>query len=49
MPLSSSPGEARASRIVLITRGLDPADLQKSFEVFLFGNLAEAGKPSLGS
>jgi hypothetical protein len=33
--MSAWPDDARGSRIVFITRDLDPADIRRSLEVFL--------------
>jgi G3E family GTPase len=41
--LARWPTGMRGSRIVLITRGLAPEDLQKSFDALVIGGIADAG------
>jgi len=44
--LAEWPDGARGSRIILITQGLAPEDLQQSFDAFVIDGVAEAGNPA---
>lgn len=46
--LAHWPGGVRASRIVLITQGLAPDDLQQSFDAFVIDGIAEAATRETG-